>query len=890
MAVISELLVGLGIDSDSYDKGIDAASAKSDNFINNITGKLGPAVAGAFAVGGAAVAAFAVDSVKHFSSFQASMNEVFTLLPGISADAMNDMTDHVKDFSKEFGVLPDKVVPALYQSLSAGVPPDNVFAFLEAANKASTAGVTDLSVAVDGISSVVNAYGSDVIDATKASDLMFTAVKLGKTNFEQLSSSLFNVTPTAAAANVKFEEVTAALAAMTLQGVPTSVATTQLRSAMVELSKDGTKVSDLFEKLSGKSFKEFEAGGGNMQQALQILEKHAKASGLGINDLFGSVEAGNAALALTGKGTDAFGNALAGMATSAGATDTAFATMNSGIQDAVDDMAAAFAVFQLDVGERLAPLAQLLADTLGTELPILTDTFLTFFDSVSLGIRNLVLVFQSSGFEGLFTVYEDGTSALTSFLERFGVVPEVAAKVSSAIHTVYDMVAPLFPLIERLGKLISDNWQPILAGVAGVLGVVVVGAVASAVAAVVSFAAPIIAAIAIGAAMYKAYTENFLGIQTVVNNVINAVSKVIQAVMSFVLAFWEKNGDDITTTANQTFNQVLSIISGIMNVISTLIGQILGGIAAFWNNHKTLIIATATALWNTVKGLFQAGLDIIQGVVKIVTGIINGDWQTFADGCAQVTKGLIDAVVVIFTDGWELVKGVFNTTIAAIDDLLSGFVTRALELGGNIINGIVNGVKNGASALADAVTQAASDAFNAAKDFLGIHSPSSLMYDEVGTPMIEGIANALLDGGNQLVDNLTGILGDALDAAQSALKKFQDIASFGINTAADTVAGAFGGGTTGVPGIGNFPGFADGVQNYSGGMAIVGENGPELLNLPRGSDVYPQDALNATTSGAPAQGVTQQFNIEAHYKTIQDELTLRDRIRLEGLLHVPSAG
>ena len=35
------------------------------------------------------------------------------------------------------------------------------------------------------------------------------------------------------------------------------------------------------------------------------------------------------------------------------------------------------------------------------------------------------------------------------------------------------------------------------------------------------------------------------------------------------------------------------------------------------------------------------------------------------------------------------------------------------------------------------------------------------------------------------------------------------------------------------------PGFAGGVTNFSGGMALVGEQGPELVNLPQGSDVIP---------------------------------------------------
>ncbi len=40
-------------------------------------------------------------------------------------------------------------------------------------------------------------------------------------------------------------------------------------------------------------------------------------------------------------------------------------------------------------------------------------------------------------------------------------------------------------------------------------------------------------------------------------------------------------------------------------------------------------------------------------------------------------------------------------------------------------------------------------------------------------------------------------------------------------------------------------GFAEGVQNFGGGMALVGERGPEIVNLPRGSDVIPNHALGA---------------------------------------------
>lgn len=46
--------------------------------------------------------------------------------------------------------------------------------------------------------------------------------------------------------------------------------------------------------------------------------------------------------------------------------------------------------------------------------------------------------------------------------------------------------------------------------------------------------------------------------------------------------------------------------------------------------------------------------------------------------------------------------------------------------------------------------------------------------------------------------------------------------------------------------IAPIPGFATGVQNFGGGLAVVGERGPELVNLPRGSDVIPNNQIGSS--------------------------------------------
>ncbi|MDQ5975714.1 MAG: hypothetical protein QG661_2923, partial [Actinomycetota bacterium] len=387
-------------------EGTPAASRSGD--------KMAKAAAGAFLSGVALIG----KSVMDFGGFEKQMNEVFTLLPGISGEAMGAMTEQVKSFSTEFGVLPTEVVPALYQSLSAGVPADNVFAFIETAQKLAKGGVTDLTTAVDGLSSVVNAYGSDVLSAEQASDLMFTTVKLGKTNVAELSASLFQVTPTAAGLGVAFGDVTAALAAMTLQGVPTSVATTQLRQLFVELSKEGSAAAGTFEELSGKSFRQFIAEGGNVQEALQVMEAGAASTGLSISDMFGSVEAGSAALALTGGGTEAFTNALAGMEDSAGATDAAFEQMNQGLGVTLDKLKARFSVTLLNIGEQIAPTV----GTIGEFFGMLLELF-----SKLPGPMQAVIVLLGTTTAGLFAFAGPILKGITLFSKLNGLFSLLAA-------------------------------------------------------------------------------------------------------------------------------------------------------------------------------------------------------------------------------------------------------------------------------------------------------------------------------------------------------------------------------------------------------------------------------------------------------------------------------
>lgn len=315
-------------------------------------------IAAGVAIGVGAITTALAATTKQAIDFEAQFAEVETLLSGMSAQGVEALKTEVIELSKETGILTNENIPALYQAISASVPTDNVIDFMRVATQNAIGGVTDLEISVDGLTTIINAYGMDVSEATNVSDMMFQTMKRGKTTIGELASSYFNVTSIAAALGVSFGNISAAMATITAQGVPTSVSTTYLRQMLVELGDEGKDVAKTFKQLSGQTFREFIASGNSLQDALKLLEAEAKRNDVTLNNLFGSVEAGNAALALTGDNTKRFTSDLEAMEKSAGATAEAFKKIDESPAQRIKKIQASLRAVTLEIGRSLIPVAE----------------------------------------------------------------------------------------------------------------------------------------------------------------------------------------------------------------------------------------------------------------------------------------------------------------------------------------------------------------------------------------------------------------------------------------------------------------------------------------------------------------------------------------------------
>lgn len=807
MGVLANLVVKLSADSSALEKGLKGAQGH----MNKLTGAL---KTGALA-GGVAVAGLGVASVKMAMDFEKSFAEVKTLLPTLSDEAFGELQADLLNFSKEMGIATSEAVPALYQAISAGVPPENVISFMETASKAAIGGVTNLETAVDGITSVVNTYGADMIDAAKASDIMFTAVKLGKTDFEQLSSALFNVAPTAASLGISFEEVAASLAVMTAQGVPTKIATTQLRAAFVEASKGGTELDKAIKELSGgKGLGALVKEGKTGQSVLDDLRRSMPEQEF--KDLFGSVEAMNAALALTGPNADKVDAAMAEMAASAGATDAAFGTIADTASFKLNKAMNMLKVSLMEIGLKVLPY---ITDALAVLVPWLEE--------------NLPIAMAKT---------EEFTKAAAKAMEPF-------------VEAFVDGLEVIMPKVKEFVTFILDN-KPVLIAAIAAIGVAIVVALGPASLAIAAL---------VGIVMATGYvTENWdmlkakadevvakISDMAVIGEIFDAIRAVmeerIQAIVDYITALITIGQEVISFFQNvfkgdwgAAWQDMKDIAGGVLDLVRAAFdlftADIRGILEAMkpWEWIKLGWDTVQTKLWGAVNTAFRAVFDLPQVMVDYGKAIVEGLWE----GIQAMSTWLVDNIKGFAGDVLGGIAGAFGI----------GSPAKALiPVGEAMVQGIGAGITNYKDWLLKGIGVISTDVI----DYMG-QVLSRDKIEPIGLDIVDYMHTGLVKGTKSEMPSTASSIASTVR---------QGLASF------TSEARGWGESIAGYIMSGIFQGFQDGFASYARGIAAIiydelkdalGASSPAKAMIPLGqmaAQGYSLGFQQALSSTIPSSGL-----------------------------------
>lgn len=382
MAEIDGLTVSIGADVGALPRAFGSAEQRVDQFTQRVDRRLGQVDAAFDRLGAAAgrardlvvglvglelggdLAGAIGGATKEAMAFQTAMAQVSTLLKDTSG--LDRYAAQVKAMAKDFGGLPTDQAKGLYEILSAGAyAAANAMDVLTASNKLAIGGVTAVETAADGLTSVLNAYGAAAGGAAAVSDAFFAAAAAGKTNIQELSTYIGQVAPIAAQTGVSLDELMAAAAALTAGGVKTSTAMDGLRTTIAAVLKPSEDARITAQAL-GLSFSAAALKSKGLAGFLADVQAKTGGSSEALARLFGGVEALLPVMALGGDTAGAFADALTELKGKAGATETAYAKMAGTAQQSADRLAAAAAVYRVELGDRLLgtvqPAMQGLAD------------------------------------------------------------------------------------------------------------------------------------------------------------------------------------------------------------------------------------------------------------------------------------------------------------------------------------------------------------------------------------------------------------------------------------------------------------------------------------------------------------------------------------------------
>lgn len=227
----------------------------------------------------------------------------------------------------------------------------------------------------------------------------------------------------------------------------------------------------------------------------------------------------------------------------------------------------------------------------------------------------------------------------------------------------------------------------------------------------------------------------------IILNLANAISanapQMIPKAAEVLLNFAQGIISNLPKIVDAGINMLISLAMGVANALPQLIEKV-----------PKLINEFCAKIDSLLPKLLAAGIGVI---VTLGMGIIQSI-PTIIANAGEIVKAILNVIthLNLFSTGANIIKGLgsgIKSLFGSIGSIIKSLITKIKNpfnidwssIGKNIVNGIANGIRNFAGSIVSAAKSAAKSALNAAKSFLGIHSPSKVFQDEVGKYMALGM-------------------------------------------------------------------------------------------------------------------------------------------------------
>ncbi|HBG2022418.1 phage tail tape measure protein [Clostridioides difficile] len=575
-------------------------------------------IAGAGIVTG--IGAGLVSASKAGAEFETAMTKTSTMFGDTKVDTEN-LNSKILELSKNTGIAATQIGESLYNALSSGIPVtenmSSAMDFMTKNAKLSKAGFTDIDTALTATAKVLNAYKMDVSETDRVHKVMMQTQNKGITTVNELGSALAGVTTTSSAMGVSFEQVGASLASMTAQGTPTSEAVTQLNGLIADLGRNGTLANKSLlsatkgTKYAGKSFKELMQAGVPLNTVLDLMDVSAKKSGKSLIDMFGGIDAGKAALALSGQNSEQFTNNLKAMSTQADVVGSAYAKMSNTLESKIGILKESFKNLGIEIYSKLKEPLKNAAETGIKCLQDLNNQFSN--GSLKEGVSQIA---QSFG-DLTSTIIKIATKALPTMIKSLSWVLKNGPTIASILVSI--KVASIMTSVVKGIVTLVNAWK-------------------AAKRAAVAYSIAL-------AFSNSAGTTAALGMTT------------FQIIVS-VLTKQMKVG----AAAAALFGKASLLLGGPIGVVIVAVTTLVAGFLVLWNTNKGFRDFVINA-WNNIK---ETATKVWGGICNFFTQTIPQAWESLCtsfSNAGQWFGEMWNNIKQAFINGWNAIVAFFTQTI-----------------------------------------------------------------------------------------------------------------------------------------------------------------------------------------------------------------------------------
>lgn len=444
----------------------------------------------------------------------------------------------------------------------------------------------------------------------------------------------------------------------------------------------------------------------------------------------------------------------------------------AGIQAAATALAPAFAA--------LGPLIGALASTFGTLLETLAPIIEQIVVGLAPAFTELVTALQpvieqiggalASALEAIIPFISEVITWIAQWVENN---PQLAATVLLIVAAVGGFVAALIGLIGAIA--------PVITGIAAV--VAAVGAVpvliGAAIAAIIAVIIGLVVAIVANWNSIVEWTTNTWNtivdaVSTAVNAVVDWVSSAWSGLVGLVSDIWNNVSNAVSSAWNAIVQWVSNAVSSVSNAVSSgfsavssFIGSIMNSISStissIWNSITSFIGSAINNIRSAISAGFQAALSIVRSILSSVLSTVSSVFSSVVSAVTGAMARFGSAV----SNGISAVVRFFVNMGSQIVSTIAGLAGRMVSMGSQIIQGLINGIKNAAGGVVSAITGVVDGAISAAKNLLGIHSPSRV-FRAIGDYTMQGFVQGVDSGASSAQASMVRAIRPPAAASLSA--------------------------------------------------------------------------------------------------------------------------